>query len=107
MLTALPVSRRQFHKQYLYNIRHNYGQEGKRSNYSAMPCSKIIAGGSNDSGCPFKHYDRDHLGKMLSAHGIDKTGELGDEEGEEEIVEIAIGDARQSMKKKPLNKETF
>ena len=76
------VSYLQFHKQYLYNIRHNYGQEGKRSNYSAMPCSKILAGGSNDSGCPFKHYDRDHLGKMLSAHGIDKTGELGDEEDE-------------------------
>ncbi|XP_043202727.1 DNA primase large subunit-like [Amphibalanus amphitrite] len=63
-----------FHKQYLYNIRHNYGQEGKRASYSAMPCSKILMSGSNDSGCPFKHYDRDHLGKMLSAHGIDKTG---------------------------------
>ncbi|XP_037068494.1 DNA primase large subunit-like [Pollicipes pollicipes] len=71
-----------FHKQYLYNIRHNYGQEGKRTSYSAHPCSKILAAGSNDSGCPFKHYDKDHMGKMLRAYGIDK-------EGSAEVQELA------------------
>ncbi|KAM0680740.1 DNA primase large subunit [Glugoides intestinalis] len=45
----------QFNKQYLYNIRHNYGLEGKRANYHSFTCSKII-GSSNDGssfGCPF------------------------------------------------------
>lgn len=45
----------QFNKEYLYSIRHNYGLEGKRANYSCFPCTKII-GMSNDNscfGCPF------------------------------------------------------
>lgn len=45
----------QFNKEYLYNIRHNYGLEGKRANYSCFPCTRII-GMSNDAscfGCPF------------------------------------------------------
>ncbi|ELA42377.1 uncharacterized protein VICG_00475 [Vittaforma corneae ATCC 50505] len=45
----------QFNKEYLYNIRHNYGLEGKRANYHSFTCSRII-GFSNDGvsfGCPF------------------------------------------------------
>lgn len=45
----------EFNKNYLYNIRHNYGLEGKCANYKSFPCSKII-GSSNDGvsfGCPF------------------------------------------------------
>lgn len=45
----------QFNKEYLYNIRHNYGLEGKRANYSSFTCSKLIGITSdpNSFGCPF------------------------------------------------------
>lgn len=45
----------QFNKEYLYSIRHNYGLEGKRANYTSHTCGKIISS-SNDNGsfgCPF------------------------------------------------------
>lgn len=44
-----------FNKNYLYNIRHNYGLEGKRANYGSFKCTKVF-GFSDDRvsfGCPF------------------------------------------------------
>lgn len=64
------VTGEQFQKQYAYNVRHMYGREGKRATYTAYSCTKIIFGQAPSSvgdhhGCPYKHYDTDHLSNLL------------------------------------------
>jgi len=62
-----------FEKQYSYNIRHNYGKEGKRVNYSPFSCMKIITTNAPQSsqehhGCPFKHCSEQVLRQRLSSY---------------------------------------
>jgi DNA primase large subunit len=82
-----------FSKEYKYNIRHSYGQEGKRQNYQAKryglgscswlslssdtdslfvpyhSCQQILTGpqpGAQEShGCPYRHFSPEHLQTFL------------------------------------------
>lgn len=58
-----------FNKKYAYNIRHNYGKEGKRKDYVPYNCMRIITGeppkAGEYHGCPFRHFEQEHLRKAL------------------------------------------
>ncbi|CEG36611.1 dna primase [Plasmopara halstedii] len=58
-----------FNKKYAYNIRHNYGKEGKRKDYAPPNCMRIITGDPPKTGeyhgCPFRHFEQEHLRKAL------------------------------------------
>lgn len=59
-----------FEKEYAYNIRHSYGLEGKRVNYTPYTCEKIInmsaPMGRECHGCPYKTYSGENLRKILN-----------------------------------------
>lgn len=48
----------QYMKSYAYNIRHMYGKEGARKNYTPYSCMKIIMGAAPEAGgyhgCPYR-----------------------------------------------------
>ncbi|NWV81013.1 PRI2 primase, partial [Dasyornis broadbenti] len=67
-----------FDKGYAYSIRHNYGKEGKRTDYTPYSCMKIIMsnppGQGDYHGCPFRHSDPELLKQKLQSYKIPPSG---------------------------------
>lgn len=64
------ITPEQFEKQYSYNIRHNYGREGKRQDYTPYSCLKICSatpGAGEHHGCPYRTFNEDSLRAALRA----------------------------------------
>lgn len=71
------VASDKFERQYAYNIRHSYGKEGKRTDYSPWSCTKIIneqVGAGDHHGCPFKHFSKDNLETRLRDRKVAYSG---------------------------------
>uniref|UniRef100_A0A665X786 DNA primase large subunit n=1 Tax=Echeneis naucrates TaxID=173247 RepID=A0A665X786_ECHNA len=73
-----------FDKAYAYSIRHMFGKEGKRTDYTPYSCMKVILSNppsqGDHHGCPFRHSDPELLKQKLqfykvSPSGIEQVGE--------------------------------
>ncbi|XP_074597984.1 uncharacterized protein LOC141852759 [Brevipalpus obovatus] len=81
------IAPEKFDKEYKYGIRYNYGKEGKKADFSAYGCGKIInsdVGTQDCHGCPFKTFSKDNLKNFLStknlpAEAIEKIIEFSSE----------------------------
>ncbi|XVF85308.1 hypothetical protein PTKIN_Ptkin17bG0107200 [Pterospermum kingtungense] len=70
---APKVGAERFDKEYAYNIRHNYGREGKRTDYTPYSCQKIISltpGVGDHHGCPYRHFSEENLRAALARMGV-------------------------------------
>ncbi|KAJ8354563.1 hypothetical protein SKAU_G00221300 [Synaphobranchus kaupii] len=67
-----------FDKAYAYSIRHMYGKEGKRTDYTPYSCMKIILsnppGQGDYHGCPFRHCDPELLKQKLQSYKVSQAG---------------------------------
>ncbi|KAL9380599.1 hypothetical protein Peur_026256 [Populus x canadensis] len=52
------VGAERFDKEYADSIRHNYGREGKRTDYTPYSCQEVFSstpGVGDHHGCPYRH----------------------------------------------------
>ena len=68
------ISVEAFQKKYVYNIKHNYGKEGKKADYTPWTCTKILnlppPLEGQYHGCPFKTFSTEKLVPLLKQYGI-------------------------------------
>ncbi|KAI5351916.1 hypothetical protein L3X38_004807 [Prunus dulcis] len=67
------VGAERFDKEYSYGIRHNYGREGKRTDYTPYSCQKIISstpGVGDHHGCPYRNFSEENLRAALNKMGV-------------------------------------
>ncbi|XP_056327439.1 DNA primase large subunit [Danio aesculapii] len=67
-----------FDKAYAYSIRHMFGKEGKRTDYTPYSCMKVILSNPPSQGdyhgCPFRHSDPELLKQKLQSYKIAPSG---------------------------------
>ncbi|XP_018604760.1 DNA primase large subunit [Scleropages formosus] len=67
-----------FDKAYAYSIRHMFGKEGKRTDYTPYSCMKVILSNppsqGDHHGCPFRHSDPELLKQKLQSYKISSGG---------------------------------
>ncbi|KAE8603257.1 hypothetical protein XENTR_v10014277 [Xenopus tropicalis] len=72
------VDSEKFDKIYAYSIRHNYGKEGKRTDYTPYSCMKVILSNPPSQGdyhgCPFRHSDPELLKQKLQSFKVPSSG---------------------------------
>uniref|UniRef100_A0AAQ5ZZH6 DNA primase large subunit n=1 Tax=Amphiprion ocellaris TaxID=80972 RepID=A0AAQ5ZZH6_AMPOC len=73
-----------FDKAYAYSIRHMFGKEGKRTDYTPYSCMKVILSNppsqGDHHGCPFRHSDPELLKQKLQFYKVSPSGisQVGD-----------------------------
>lgn len=72
---------KKYEKEFRYNIRHAYGKEGKRADYTGFGCMYIIQnnppGCGECHGCPYKHRSAEEVTRVLrESGGISDTAVL-------------------------------
>ncbi|XP_077093246.1 DNA primase large subunit isoform X2 [Siphateles boraxobius] len=67
-----------FDKAYAYSVRHMFGKEGKRTDYTPYSCMKVILSNPPSQGdyhgCPFRHSDPELLKQKLQSYKISLSG---------------------------------
>lgn len=67
-----------FDKQYAYSIRHMFGKEGRRADYTPYSCMKVILSNPPSQGdyhgCPFRHSDPELLKQKLQFYKVSPSG---------------------------------
>ncbi|XP_017320524.1 DNA primase large subunit [Ictalurus punctatus] len=67
-----------FDKAYAYSIRHMFGKEGKRTDYTPYSCMKVILSNPPSQGdfhgCPFRHADPELLKQKLQSYKLSPGG---------------------------------
>ncbi|KAG7276957.1 hypothetical protein CRUP_016447 [Coryphaenoides rupestris] len=67
-----------FDKAYAYSIRHMFGKEGKRTDYTPYSCMKVILSNApsqgDHHGCPFRHTDAELLKQKLQSYKVSPSG---------------------------------
>ncbi|KAM8859002.1 DNA primase large subunit isoform 1-T2 [Spinachia spinachia] len=67
-----------FDKAYAYSVRHMFGKEGKRTDYTPYSCMKVILSNppsqGDHHGCPFRHSDPELLKQKLQSYKVSASG---------------------------------
>lgn len=67
-----------FDKAYAYSVRHMFGKEGKRTDYTPYSCMKVILSNppsqGDHHGCPFRHSDPELLKQKLQFYKVSPSG---------------------------------